>query len=214
MTDVVLSIPRLGVKRGGWEKNKEVYVLSFASDENLQRPKLPDVIASHNETLPNVVPEVAKQALMDYVLVAVSNTFQRIRPDQPLSLSGSGILLYPNLDPGGMLVSHFVVMEDDQDQRNLGGLLAQLFKNKDVRGLTTSLQGRFSRPLVAQLFNVLVSNLPTILGKDRDDFLFAHSHSGFDFDDYGLPPGETLGHDFELENDRVFCTLRLRVNQG
>lgn len=214
MTKVVLSIPRLGVKAAGYERNKELYVLSFTSDASGTNgaSKLPEVIASHNETLPNVVPDIQEQALMKFVLMSVSNTFQHIRPDQPVSLSGSGILLYPNLDPQGTLANHFVVMEDDRGKRNLGNLLKRLFGNSEVKSIVAALNKSVTQPLIAQLLNLLVSSLPDILSKNKDDFLFAHSHSGFDFDNYGLPPGEEC-EDFELENDFVFCSLRVRVQQ-
>lgn len=213
MAEVVLSIPRLGVKQGGWERNKEVYVLSFTSDENNQGHMVPDLIAAQNETLPDVWPEVGDVALSKFVHVAASNTFQRIRPDQPVSLSGSGIILYPNLNPGGMLANHFVVLEDDQGQRRVSDLLNRLISDEKVSGVVEKMQKGVSRSLVGGLFRALISQLPQALPK-KDDFLFSHNHSGFDFDDYGLPPGETVGHDFELENDRVFCTLRVRVNRS
>ena len=213
MAEVVLSIPRLGVKQGGWERNKEVYVLSFSSDENNQGRMVSNVVAAQNETLPHVWPEVGKVAISRFVHVAASNTFQRIRPDQPVSLSGSGIILYPNLNPGGMLANHFVVLEDDQGQRDLMGLLKSLISDEEVSGVVDQLLMGVSRSLVGGLFRALTSRLPEVLA-NKDDFLFSHSHSGFDFDDYGLPPGQTVGHDFELENDRVFCTLRLRVNRS
>jgi hypothetical protein len=210
MPKVVLSIPRLGVKRGGFEKRKEIYVMSFTSDLNKSpTARIPDVIAASNETLPNVVPKIQEQALLRFVLMAVSNTFQRIQPDQPVSLSGSGILLYPNLDPKGLLASHFVVIEDDEGKRNLGKMLESLFGNSDVKQLVDVLKKGVTQPAIAALMNALVSQLPTLLKKNRDDFLFAHSHSGFDFDNYGVDSGNVAN--FELENDRVFCTLRVRV---
>ena len=215
MADVVLSIPRLGVKQGGWERNKEVYVLSFSSDENNRGHMVSDVIAAQNETMPQVWPDIGKAALTHFVHIAVSNTFQRIRPDQPVSLSGSGIMLYPNLNPGGMLANHFVVLEDDQGTRNLEELLNGLINDTGVSDVVGQLQKGVCRPLVGSLFRALISGVPKVLKElSKDDFLFSHSHSGFEFDDYGLPPGETVGHDFELENDRVFCTLRLRVNRS
>ena len=213
MAEVVLSIPRLGVKKGGRERNKEVYVISFSSDENNRGHMVPDVIAAQNETMPHVWPDVGKAALSQFVHVAVSNAFQRIRPDQPVSLSGSGILMYPNLNPGGMLANHFVVLEDDQGQRDVLGLLNRLISHEKVSGVVEQLQEGVSRSLVGGLFRALISGLPAVLA-NKDDFLFSHSHSGFDFDDYGLPPGQVVGHDFELENDRVFCTLRVRVNRS
>jgi len=57
----------------------------------------------------------------------------------------------------------------------------------------------------------LISRIPAVLKKNRDDLLFAHSHSGFDFDDYGLNPGETQS-EYAVGNDRCACRLRVRVN--
>lgn len=215
MAEVVLSIPRLGVKRGGRERNKEIYVLSFSSDESNRGQALPEVIAAHNETMPQVWPSVGTAALSNFVYMATSNTFQRIRPDQPVSLSGSGIILYPNLNPGEMLANHFVVLESDQGSRNLAELLDGLINDKDVSSVVAGMQSSgVSRPMVGGLFRALISGLPKVLRENKDDFLFSHSHSGFDYDDYGLPPGQAVGYDFDLENDRVFCTLRLRVNRS
>ena len=214
MAEVVLSIPRLGVKKGGRERNKEVYVLSFSSDENNRGHTVSDVIAAQNETMPHVWPAGKAALLSRFVHVAASNTFQRIRPDQPVSLSGSGIILYPNLNPEGMLANHFVVLECDQGTRNVGALLDLLIKDEEVSGVVEQMQNGVSRSLVGGLLRALISGVPKILQNNRDDYLFSHSHSGFDFDDYGLPPGQTVGHDFELENDRVFCTLRVRVNRS
>jgi hypothetical protein len=211
MPKVVLSIPRLGVKRGGFEKRKEIYVMSFTSDLNESPSAKLGTVAANNETLPNVVPTIQEEALLKFVLMAVSNTFQRIQPDQPVSLSGSGILLYPNLDPKGLLASHFVVIEDDEGKRNLGKMLESLFGNKDVTSLVDVLKKGVTQPAVAALMNAIVSQLPQLLKKNRDDFLFAHSHSGFDFDNYGVEDGSKVAN-FSLENDRVFCTLRVRVN--
>jgi len=112
MPRVVLSIPELGVCAGG---NQEIYVISFAADlHHTGQPKAVDAIAAYNETLPNVVPEIQKEALMQFMVVSVSNMFERIRPDQPVSLTGSGIILYPGLDPKGLLASHFAIIECDK----------------------------------------------------------------------------------------------------
>ncbi|MCG8457947.1 MAG: hypothetical protein MI919_16845 [Holophagales bacterium] len=211
MSKVVLSIPKLGVTNKGWEDNKEIYIMSFVGDlRPVDAPRVTEAISAYNETLPNVVPSVAEEALMKFVLLAVSNVFQRVRADQPVSLSGSGVLLYPALDPNGMLASHFVVLEDDHGRRHLGKLLENLFANDDIMSLVAKLQRNVTQPLVGTLFNALASNLPAILEKNKDDFLFSHSHSGFPWDNYGCRPGETTS-EFELGNDRAFCTLRVAV---
>lgn len=213
MPKVVLSIPRLGVKRGGLEKRKEIYVMSFTADLNPPaQPRLPEIAAANNETLPNIMPDVQGQALFRFLLMAVSNTFQRIQPDQPVSLSGSGILLYPNLDPKGLLANHFVVIEDDEGKRNVGKMLTSLLGNDDVKSLVQQLKSAVTQPAIGALMSALVSNLPGILKKNKDDFLFAHSHSGFPFDNYGVEDKKAKVANFDLGNDRVFCTLRVRLN--
>lgn len=219
MPKVVLSLPKLGVTGGGLEKKKEIYVLSFVADlapppvdaDGKPEPKLPEIIAAHNETLPNVVPELASDALLQFVLVSVSNLFTRIKPNQPVSLSGSGILLYPNLDPHGLLASHFVVVESDAGKRNLGKLLGDIAGDDAVSGAVKKLiQNGVSAQPLAGLLSSLVFQVPKVLKKNKDDLLFAHSHSGFDFDNYGAGPDKKFA-EFDLGNDRAYCTLRVMV---
>ena len=50
--------------------------------------------------------------------------------------------------------------------------------------------------------------LPEILKGNKDDVLFSHNHSGFEWDDYGLEGDKSK--DFEVGNDRAYCTLRVR----
>ncbi len=213
---VVLCIPELGVRAGGWERNKEIYVISFATDLGAvgNGPKMPDAIAAYNETLVNATPNVMGADMMRYVVVAVSNVFPRVRADQPVSLSGSGIILYPDLDPNGVLASHFVIVESDEGTRNLGKLLDQVSSDQAVTKAVAALIAAASptQPLLAALMNALVSQTPKILKKNKDDLLFAHSHSGFVFDNYGCRPGESASS-YQLGNDRAFCTLRVLVRE-
>lgn len=215
---VVLSLPRLGVKEGGWEHNKEIYVISFASDLSPAAPgaiKLPETIAAYNQTLVNVVPAIQNLAALRYVVPCVSNVFDRIRPEQDVSLSGAGILLYPNLQPGGLLANHFVIVESDEKSRTAGKVLQTLLSDTKVDAAIKGLldAAAISQPMVASVMTALVGQIPTILQKNRDDVLFAHSHSGFDFDNYGLPPGVDW-HDYSLANDRAYCTLRVSVRES
>lgn len=49
--------------------------------------------------------------------------FERIRADQPPSLSGDGIVLYPPADPHGMHALHFAIVESDRGTRRAGKVL-------------------------------------------------------------------------------------------
>jgi hypothetical protein len=212
MPNVVVSIPELGLRGKSLERNREIYVVSFAVDSrgaDRQRNEVP--IAAHNETLANAVPGLQNRAALQYVLCMVSNTFQRVRKNQPVSLSGSGILLYPNLDPMGLLALHVVVIECDQKTRNLGKGLEGLLVSKSVGDVVARLAVKVTQPLLAGLMNALIDQVPKFLARNKDDILFTHNHSGFDFDRYGLV-GDDPVCDFALRNDKVACTLRVRVN--
>lgn len=113
MPKVTVSIPKLGVHPGGIEKNKEIYVIGLAADMRGAENREQAFIAAANETLPNIMPDIATLDAMNWVVASVSNVFERIRHDQPPSLSGSGIILYPNLNPKGMLALHLVIVESD-----------------------------------------------------------------------------------------------------
>jgi len=209
MGKVAVSMTELGVTEKGWEREKEIYVLSFTSDlRAIDAPRIAEGIAAYNETLPNVIPDISQEALMKVVLMAVSNTFQRIRANQPVSLSGNGIILYPPQDPEGMLASHFVIVEDDEGTRNFGQILEDLLADDSVKALVEKVIAGVSQPLIGALLNALVSTLPGILKKNKNDALFAHSHSGYDWDNYGCRPDETVS-EFKLGNDRAYCTLRV-----
>ncbi len=157
------------------------------------------------------MPDIATLDAMNWVVASVSNVFERIRHDQPPSLSGSGIILYPNLNPKGMLALHLVIVESDQGKRRTGKVLKEILENQEVKGAVGSLGQALTPPLLGKLMTALVGAVPLVLQANGDDALFSHSHSGFDFDDYGLEPG-TRFMDFEVGNDRAFCTLRVRLN--
>ena len=211
MSKVVVSVPELGVRPGGVERNKELYVIGLAADLRGRDNREQAFFAAQNETLPNVFPQASAMDAFQWVFVSASNLFQRVRPDQPASLSGSGIILYPNLDPKGMLGIHLVVVESDQGTRDLGQLLSGIFEGDDVQTIVGALALTVTPPLVGQLMNTVISRIPAVLQGNKDDSLFSHSHSGFGFDDYGVDPG-TKRTDFKVGNDRAFCTLRIRVN--
>ena len=222
MPTVTLSIPKLGVTDKGWERNKEIYVLGFVIDGQETAQRGSERIAAYNETLPQIRKGLAKTNLGRVAFIAASNVFRRIRADQPVSLSGSGIILYPNLDPKGFLAAHFMVVESDHEKRALGKLLGDLVGpdsaiEKAAGELLPALGGpHISLPLGGVLRS-LVEVVPSVLKENDDNPLFEHDHSGFDFDCYGLsrgpnPDESTMVEDFQIGNDRAFATLRVRVS--
>lgn len=111
-------------------------MLSFAIDNNAadKAAVIAQVVGASNETLPAIAPAAAGLAQLQWVFVAASNLFERVTESQDVSLSGSGILLYPNLDPNGLLALHFMVIESQEGARDLGKLLTEVFADKAVKG--------------------------------------------------------------------------------
>ena len=212
MPKVSLSIPKLGVTEKGWEKNKEIYVIGLAADLNQESKSDQDCVGACNETLPHITPAASELAVMKWVVVSVSNVFHWIRHDQPPSLSGSGIILYPNLDPKGLLALHLTIVESDQGKRDFGKVLGEILGHEDTENFVTQLSGGLSKsPIVGALMSTITSIIPSVLKNNKDDALLNHNHSGFDYDNYGLLPGSTW-EDIEIKNDRAYGTLRVRIN--
>jgi hypothetical protein len=219
MARVLACLPRLEA-RGSFERNKEVYVVSFASSANAgPGAATAPTIGSNNETLARLVPDLMDHSAMQWVVPAVSNVFTRVRRGQPVSLTGSGIILYPNLDPGALLGLHFAVVESDAGTRGAGKVLGEVFNAAPVKEALKAISAAAAtgtpQIVMANVMAVLVSQLPGALERNRDDVLFAHTHSGGDYDDYGVSErlsSGTLQQDFPLSNDQVSCTLRIRVN--
>jgi hypothetical protein len=207
---VYATLPEVHVTAKGSEKNKEIYVVSLASDLHGKSNHRPPVVGASNETLSRLVPGL--KSAMEFFAVAVSNVFPRISAKQPLSLTGDGIVLYPPTDPGGMIALHFVIVESDKGQRDIGSLLESLFSDDSVKVLlreasrATSSVGCLPPNLLSSLFSAMTSIVPAILKANKDDLLFAHSHSGVDFNGYG---GSTEGTTYEIGNNRAGCTLAI-----
>lgn len=216
---VILSIPKLAVKEKSFsERNKEIYVVSFTADLNPDRSnKTATITAANNETICNdeSLSKLTSVDAFKYLTIMVSNCFERITPDNPVSLSGSGILLYPNLEPKGLLANHTIIMESDHGARKVGHFLEELLQERSVKTAVQALtaSASVSNPLVGALLGAIVRSVPTVLKKSKDDLLLAHSHSGFDFDDYGMLPGQEYT-DYPLENDMISATLRVRVRDN
>ena len=205
---IAVTMPSLGVTARGWEKNKEIYVLGLASDLNPEaRRGGEECVGALNETLAVTAVDHQSCAALKWIVPSVSNVFHWIRPDQPPSLSGSGIVLYPNLDPKGFLALHVSIVESDAGARRAARTLRGILEHDEVERLA----GKMTKPDkvgVASLMGVVAGRLLDILESNEDDVLFSHNHSGFEWDDYGLE-GDT-SRSFELGNDRAYCTLRVR----
>lgn len=201
------SIPALAVREK--KINRELYVISFASDLRGESNHRPPAVGASNQTLESLTP--AADAAMKFVIAAVSNIFHGIDKNQAVSLSGDGIVLYPPADPNGMLALQFSVIESDKGARDiLGRVLGDdevKRELKTLKKLTTLARGVSSEALSA-LMGSIAEAVVAHLGKD--DILFSHGHSGVDFSAYG---GIPTGRDYELGNRKIACTLRIYTRE-
>ena len=209
---VYATLPNIMVTGKGFEKKKEIYVISLASDLHGESNHRPPALGATNETLLEMTPDI--NAAMKFFVVAVSNIFEGITPKQPPSLSGDGIVLYPPSDPQGMLALHFVIVESDKKTRNVGKVLQAIFGDNSVKNLLTEAKkltasvGNIPASLLTSLFGVITTTLPNALMSNKDDILFSHSHSGVDFNSYG---GSHEGAVYPVRNDRAGANLKIWV---
>src|SRR5262249_23635437 len=149
-------------------------------------------VGASNQTLKDLTPDV--DAAMKVFVVAVSNIFYHIDKDQPVSLSGDGIVLYPPADPNGLLALHVAIVESDKKARNFGAFLKKLFSNPKVKTGMKEIAELVAatRNVPAEMVTGLMGLATTVLGEslasNGDDVLLSHDHSGLDFSSYGGSP--------------------------
>jgi hypothetical protein len=207
---VYATLPAVSVTKKGVERNKEIYIVSLASDLHGESNHRPLVLGATNETLKDISPTI--KTAMKFFAVSVSNVFERIRADQPLSLSGDGIVLYPPADPNGMLALHFAIVESDRGTRRAGKILEGILGDSSVKTLLSEIakltagSGNIPASVLTSLFGAVTEIIPTVVQKNKDDILFSHSHSGVDFNGYG---GSQDGTSYIVGNDLANATLKI-----
>jgi hypothetical protein len=209
MPKLVVSIPQLGMSAKA-DDARQLYVLAFACDLNIKENKEAEIIGGANKNLPELLPDIANKDALNYTLASVSNIFHVTKSFRFASLTGSGIIIYPNLDPKGFFALQLFVIESDDNHRRLGEKLKKVFADEQVKGVIGELKKAITNPLIGSLMGAFASVVPTLFKDSSDDLLFSHGHSGFDFDNYGVIEGRTT-EDFPLRNKIVDATLRVRI---
>lgn len=211
MSKLVVSMPKLGMSSKA-DDARQLYALAFASDLNIHENKEAEIIGGANKNLPELAPEIAGKDAMNFVLASVSNIFPVTHSFRFASLSGSGIIIYPNLDPKGFFALQLFVIESDDNHRRLGEKLKKVFSNEQIKGVIGELKKAVTNPLIGSLMGAFADVVPVLFSESGDDLLLSHGHSGFDFDNYGTNENQTVT-DFHLENKLVDATLRIRVRE-
>ena len=215
---VAVSIPHLVVTKGR-EKKKEIYVTGAVAQQRAWDGSGPGggllchhrplkVGGSNGENGPAGSESPSRKTGR---AVFCSEIFHRVRSDEPLSLSGSGILIYPPADPGAYFGLYLAVMESDEGTRDAAKFVADTVEKIEAHdGLKAVLDDAAMAPLGG-----LARVIAAVMKANRDDYLLTHYHSGFSEDCFGLPADSAPPvHDFKLRNDRVSLTLRMCVQAG
>lgn len=201
---VFVSMPRLESLKGG---NKELYVVSIATDLRGAEEEFDRTVSANNQPLDRIVPETADKSLLKYYVMAVSNVFEKIKPGHPVAMIGDGIILYPELDPKGLLGLDIFVVESDAGHRSAGKLLEGLLGDKTVKQGVDSLiaaGAKLTAPLVGEVANAVVSVIPAILKKNHDDLLFSIAYSGRASRKYSIKDGSMV---VTRANELIECDI-------
>jgi len=211
MPKLVVSIPEMALSPKA-DDSRDLYVLAFASDLNIKENHEAEIIGGANKNLPAMVGELADKDSLNFVLASVSNIFHVTHSFPKASLSGSGIMIYPNLDPNGFFALQLFIFESDDNHKRFGEKLEKVLADKEVSGAIDKLKGVISNPLIGTLMSALSSAVPKFFKDSKDDLIFSHAHSGFDFDNYGVSDGQTF-EEFPLKGKLVEAKLRVRINK-
>ena len=210
MPKLVVSVPKLGLSDTAHDA-RQLYILAFASDLNIKDNSDAQVIGGANKDLSSMIPPNADKDALKFMLASVSNIFPVTRSFPKASLSGSGIMIYPNLDPGGFFALQMFVIESDDNHKRFGAKLDMVLGDEGVKSAVDKLKTAVTNPLIGSLMGAVSSVVPKLFKDSSDDLLMSHAHSGFDFDNYGLDDGKTH-QDFPFFSKLVKGVLRVRVN--
>jgi hypothetical protein len=193
---VYVCMPELGLKKA--KVDRELYVVSFASDLRGESNHRPPAVGASNKTLATFTPAI--EAAMKFFVIAASNIFHKIDKTQPPQLGGDGIVLYPPADPEGMLALHISIVESDAGARHQAKLLEELFAKKEVKAAIDAISeatggaGPIPAGLLGAAMGVVTAVLPNILKNNKDDVLLDYDFSGRDMAHYhGSPEGRRHG---------------------
>jgi hypothetical protein len=211
MAKLVVSVPKLGLPAKA-DDARQLYVLSFASDLNIKQNNDAEVIGGANKDLSAMIPPKAGQDTLKFMLASVSNIFPVTKSFPKASLSGSGIMIYPNLDPGGFFALQMFVIESDDNHKRFGAKMEKVLNDGAAKGAVDKLKSKITNPLIGSLMGAVSSVVPKLFKDSSDDLLMSHAHSGFDFDNYGLDDGVTQ-QDFPFFSKHAEGVLRVRINK-
>ncbi len=201
---IFASMPRLESLKGG---NKELYVISVATDLRGPTEEFDRTVSANNQPLDRVVPGNADRSLLKFYVIAISNIYEKIRPGNPVSMIGDGIILYAELDPKGLLGLDVFIVESDAGHRSAGNLFEGLLGDKTIKNGIHSLISAGSdiaAPLIGDVAAAIVRAIPVILKKNHDDLLFSIAYSGRASRGYGLRPGLQT---FTRANTLIECDI-------
>ena len=210
MPKVFASITSLESLKGG---NKELYVIALSTDGRGADKREQDIISAHNEQLTRIAPEIVELDAMKWMIASVSNIFERVKPGSPALILGDGIILYPELDPKGLLGMHVAIMESDSGHRELGARLNKVLASDDVANAVTSLAGSVT-PQAKLVGDLMRTVAESFLENNKDDVLLTFGYSGRRSTNYGIgidiDPTRPV-RDFPFQNDLIKGNLRVML---
>lgn len=187
-TRVSVSITALELTSKEGENEKELYAVALYTDGN-----------SELDTKTECGEREGLVLDCGAFTMAASPIYRNITVENPVSLSGSGIVLYPNRHPNGYLMVHVFVIESDKGAERITDLISKLAQNvaSDEIGVLTG----SSLGAIAAAANVVVESVKGFVVKD--DALLDHTHSGFGYNAYGTDKSSV----FVSRNSKVCMEL-------
>jgi len=210
MSKVFASLTNLESLKGG---NKELYVIALSTDGRGGAEREQNIVSAHNEQITRIAPEIIELDAMKWMIASVSNIFERVKPGSPALILGDGIILYPELDPKGIIGMHVAVMESDSGHRELGERLNNVLDSAEVNATVKRLASTVS-PKAELVGNLMRTVTEAFLANNKDDVLLTFGYSGRESTNYGIgldvDPTRPV-RDFPFQNELIRGNLRVML---
>jgi hypothetical protein len=210
MPKVFASLTNLESLKGG---NKEIYAISLSTDGRGGVDREQNIVSAHNEQITRIAPEIIELDALKWMIASVSNIFERVKPGSPALILGDGIILYPELDPKGILGMHVAIMESDSGHREFGKRLKTVLDSTEVKSTVKALSSATMprAELVGDLMRIVTD---AFLTNNKDDVLLTFGYSGRESTNYGIgldaDPTNPV-KDFPFQNDLIKGNLRVML---
>lgn len=178
---IAITIPGFRMRHTADLGKNEIFILTLAIDEGGESNPKPSLFVNKL-----IIPKVKKWNWVN--------------------LGGHGRIVYGPANPGSFVYYTIMFIEGDEDVRNIGNTIDQVFSSEEAKGIINLLS---TVNPTTQLVTFVLSSLVTLVGKimktNKDDIIFTTEGSFF----RDVEPPYNIGDSFNTLNHHIECIVKV-----